>query len=253
MYDLPFVLDGFPILDRCVLRPDELGVLEEALVRGSQSAPKREILIVHGYNGAGKSWLAADFSTRHRQDFGAIFWVNCATKSQLQKSWANIARRVAEECLSEEEAGKDDESPLTDLIGWFNKKDNNRWLIIFDNVDQVGSSQSPDDFDIMEYLPTADHGSILITTTQQKLLDRLQAKSLHLKGLKFEQGRELLGYYFSNDEVTKEREKGLSISTRSQKFRSLSHKLRGSFLFQSLVGFPQADKTSIASENADLH
>jgi hypothetical protein len=59
------------------------------------------------------------------------------------------------------------------VLKWLAMPGNTKWLIIFDNVDQY--SPIPEDntreYDICEFFPKADHGSIIITTRLQSLAD----------------------------------------------------------------------------------
>ena len=57
------------------------------------------------------------------------------------------------------------------MIAWLKLADNNRWLLVFDNVDQEFRTTDPHplSYDIKKYIPSADHGSILITTRLTQL------------------------------------------------------------------------------------
>ena len=61
---------------------------------------------------------------------------------------------------------KDFDTIVEIVLKWFSRPSNNKWLLIFDKVDREYSAQSkdPEAFDIKEYLPDVDHGSILITS-----------------------------------------------------------------------------------------
>ncbi|KAL2009432.1 hypothetical protein VTN00DRAFT_5239 [Thermoascus crustaceus] len=49
---------------------------------------------------------------------------------------------------------------------WLARNKNSKWLLIFDNIDQYLATDDPDgeSYDITEFFPSADHGSIIITT-----------------------------------------------------------------------------------------
>lgn len=59
------------------------------------------------------------------------------------------------------------------VLKWLAIEGNSRWLIIFDNVDQYSPFSGPvgDTYDIAEFFPGADHGSILITSRLQRLTE----------------------------------------------------------------------------------
>jgi hypothetical protein len=69
---------------------------------------------------------------------------------------------------------------------------NDKWLLVFDNVDRDDSAelQDPDAFNPKTYFPSADQGSILITTRLSRL-EQL-GSSWRLSGMSEDQGRNLL-------------------------------------------------------------
>jgi tetratricopeptide (TPR) repeat protein len=68
------------------------------------------------------------------------------------------------------------------VLKWLAIEGNSRWLIIFDNIDQYSSSDSPisDTCDLLEeFFPSADHGSILITSRLQGLTELGKSFPIH--------------------------------------------------------------------------
>lgn len=63
------------------------------------------------------------------------------------------------------DTSKDFDAIVEDVLKKFSQPSNNKWSLIFDNMDRKYSAQSedPEALDIREYLPKADQGSILIT------------------------------------------------------------------------------------------
>lgn len=59
------------------------------------------------------------------------------------------------------------------MLRWLGLDGNSCWLIIFDNVDRYHpfDSSISDGYDIAEFFPKADHGSILITSRLQGLTE----------------------------------------------------------------------------------
>jgi hypothetical protein len=49
-----------------------------------------------------------------------------------------------------------------EVAQWLAQEQNNRWLLIFDNIDKEPLDEGG--FDIVPYFPPKDHGSVLITT-----------------------------------------------------------------------------------------
>lgn len=67
------------------------------------------------------------------------------------------------------------------MLQWLALEGNSRWLIIFDNIDQYSPIDNAvgDAYDIREFFPTADHGSILITTRLQGLTELGKSFPVH--------------------------------------------------------------------------
>ena len=59
------------------------------------------------------------------------------------------------------------------MLRWLALDGNSRWLIIFDNIDQYSPFNSAvgDRYDIWDFVPKAEHGSILITSRLQDLTE----------------------------------------------------------------------------------
>jgi hypothetical protein len=89
---------------------------------------------------------------------------------------------------------QDVEGAIEGLHQWLSLEANTGWLLVLDNVDREWQGASgradPQAYDFKDFLPPADHGSVLITTR----LGRLQQKrpSLRLGEVDNDVGREML-------------------------------------------------------------
>jgi hypothetical protein len=68
-----------------------------------------------------------------------------------------------------------------EVVKWLAVEGNSRWLIIFDNIDQYSPFKGPigDVYDIADFFPGADHGSIIMTTGLQGLTELGQSFPLY--------------------------------------------------------------------------
>jgi hypothetical protein len=59
---------------------------------------------------------------------------------------------------------------IAEVLAWFTRKFNKKWLLVFDNVDRdpASSVRDPEAYDLLEYFPGSDHGSILVTTRRAR-------------------------------------------------------------------------------------
>jgi hypothetical protein len=55
---------------------------------------------------------------------------------------------------------------INGVLQWLSLSFNKKWLLIIDNVDRdhLHKNRDPQAYDVKKYLPSADHGSILITS-----------------------------------------------------------------------------------------
>lgn len=87
---------------------------------------------------------------------------------------------------------KEVEQRARHILRWLALEGNSRWLLIFDNIDQYSpvNTATSDVYDIGEFFPTADHGSILLTSQLQRLTEL--GKSFQLNRLDSKDTMQLL-------------------------------------------------------------
>jgi hypothetical protein len=130
----------------------------------------RKVVVLHGLGGIGKTQLASHFARIHQSDFTAIFWLNAKDRHALIQSLAKIPSRISQNhVLPIVKAAKNEqelEERAQQALQWLGRKGNSRWLLIFDNVDHHAPLEAEDNegYDVSKLFPSADHGSIIITT-----------------------------------------------------------------------------------------
>jgi hypothetical protein len=137
----------------------------------------RKVAILHGLGGIGKTQLAIRFARIHKDDFTAILWCNGKDREILMRSLASIHPRLArvelEASSSDSKNEEEVEQRANQVLEWLAMEANSKWLLIFDNIDHYSRSNADNDnakaYDISACLPSADHGSIIITTRLPQL------------------------------------------------------------------------------------
>ncbi|KAJ5152920.1 uncharacterized protein N7482_009398 [Penicillium canariense] len=115
-----------------------------------------------GLGGVGKTQVALEFAYRHTPDFDAIFWVKAETEAKIRESICNYARAMQDDTQS---GPQQDAVLIKRFKSWLMTPDFQgsssssvapRWLLIFDNVDDLMTLQP--------FWPGGAHGSVIITT-----------------------------------------------------------------------------------------
>jgi nucleoside phosphorylase len=170
-YYIPFSLKGVPV-GKFADRLRDTQALERVLLRQEQRRGQRMLLVIHGLGGMGKTQLAANFARRHQHDFSSVLWLDGSSESSLKQSLAAFASRIPAGQISETSRlyaasqGGDVDAVVRDMLDWLSIPDNSNWLMVVDNVDRDYTRREEDAeaYDVEEYVPEADHGSVLITT-----------------------------------------------------------------------------------------
>lgn len=170
-YRIPFSLKGVPVVGKFAERPVDTQALEHALLQ-RDSPKERRLMVVHGLGGMGKTQLAANFGQRHQKSFSSVLWLDGSGESRLKQSFAAFASRIPQGQIPEASRshavskGGDVDAVVRDVLVWLSIPENDNWLMVIDNVDRDDRPPITDEeaYDVEEYLPEADHGSVLITT-----------------------------------------------------------------------------------------
>ena len=135
----------------------------------------RKVVVLHGLGGIGKTQLAIHFAEQYKSDFSAIFWLNGKSQETLLRSLAGFVPKlptadntdtqktqVAVGLKTEEEVRK----AAKEVLEWLELPSNTKWLLIFDNIDKFSAAENADDeaYDVRKFFPSANHGSIIITS-----------------------------------------------------------------------------------------
>jgi hypothetical protein len=149
--------------------------------------------VLHGLGGIGKTQLAIRFARDHKDDFTAIFWLSGKSRDTLLQSLSSVLPRLPDEAQTIKATNKEEiEKCARQVLQWLAIPGNSRWLLIFDNIDQYSSVHGGpgDGYDISDFFPATDHGSILITSRLQSLTEL--GESFPIKKLEYKDAIRLL-------------------------------------------------------------
>ncbi|MCJ1398164.1 hypothetical protein MMC11_001361 [Xylographa trunciseda] len=203
-----------------VPRPHELSNIATFLTPG-QAAERRKIFVLHGLGGTGKTQLMLEFARSHSIDYTAKIWLNGATEDLLIQSLLDVASRItsgpivkamrdyataqdqpsqSQEAVSDPSASASiftrrllRQAVISAVYDWLKFEGNKKWLLLFDNVDKEFPSpiDDSDAYDLGQYIPSADHGAVLVTTRHLPLCS-LGDRSMTLTKMNEEQGLQVV-------------------------------------------------------------
>ncbi|KAJ0334969.1 hypothetical protein KNSL1_013677, partial [Colletotrichum chrysophilum] len=196
-------VDEVQRVNHFVARQEELGRLHKEL----KWTGDRRTVVLHGLGGMGKTQTTIAFAKKHRDDYSAVLWLDARDTTTLKQSYQRLAQRITTETTSgtyvkNALSNRDLDETVSAVKRWLDEPKNNRWLMIYDNYDdvklhnrgspsengsgsQVGIENDAGEtgskaYDIRHFLPEAEHGAILITSRSSsvKLGKRVQLRKL---------------------------------------------------------------------------
>lgn len=179
-YDLPMKLP-FRRNQNFTGRQSILEDIHVAFQRGPQ--PEGTLVAIYGAGGLGKTQIALEYAYLYQSEYSAVIWIDAQSTSTTFGSVASFVQRVVDQYADSSKSDPDYSqiarqlrlSGLIDLEGrlnfqgrqsrvveaalhWLHQDGNDRWLMIFDNVDDLET------FDVSEYMPSSAHRRILLTS-----------------------------------------------------------------------------------------
>jgi NB-ARC domain len=142
-------------------RGEDLEKMMDLLSPESDSLVRR-VVILGGLGGIGKTQLAIAYIKRHGSSYESVFWLNASSDATLKGSFRSLAVRAGIVDLRNEQL--DDDQVRVRVLNWFSMPDNHRWLLVFDNHDDL------EQYNIKQHYPYASHGSIVVTSRSPELL-----------------------------------------------------------------------------------
>ena len=168
-------------------RGREIAEIHKVLHNANATISQRRVVVLHGLGGIGKTQLAIQYAYIHQKDYTSVWWVNASTTQTLSQGFLGIAQKLLSYHTQNTTASPKPDSasiavalglplgaidqngklnPSGDIteivvmaiISWFAAEDNNRWLLIFDNYDDLKN------VNIFDFLHPGTSGSILITS-----------------------------------------------------------------------------------------
>ena len=157
-------------------REVELAQIHRALFAPNHSSRGATVLL-HGIGGIGKSQIALEYAYRNRAEFSSVFWVDARDQWSLHASYLSIMQSIVDRYMMQFGGAKHSYSLISRYLGlrtvldenctlrpdcgptelikealtdWLSRRNNNRWLLIFDSVNETDKDHSSQQF---SYIP----------------------------------------------------------------------------------------------------
>jgi hypothetical protein len=202
-HEINLCLRGVSVINQFVQREAEMRELERYFLEKQTVTPRRRVAVVHGPGGIGKTQLAVEFAREYRRRFSSIIWLDGSSEASLKQSFADMIQKLPQDDLTADgvESLKhpviDVEVAVRECLRWLSLSSNDQWLLIMDNVgrDVYGgrdfySLDRQQAYNVEDYFPYADRGSILITSRLASL--QQHGLGLRVEKINAEQARAIL-------------------------------------------------------------
>ncbi|KAG2024722.1 hypothetical protein GB937_003420 [Aspergillus fischeri] len=120
------------------------------------------IIAICGLGGVGKTQIALElaYRMRNRDPACSVFWISCTSYESVEQAYMSIALKL----------GIPDPNPAEvkqQVKAYLSQKSTARWLLIFDNADDMEM------WTMADFLPESERGHILFTTRTRQIAVRL--------------------------------------------------------------------------------
>lgn len=190
---LPFQFYDVQPVEDYVPRELIMSALEDYMQPSSSRSQRRRTSILQGPGGIGKTQLCLEYFRKYRDMYSACVWFNGSSVTKINKSLRDFCTRLyLEKGHSTDPKHLSDDEVKQISLSWFTSEHNRTWLLVIDNVDLDPDTavSDYDAYDIQDYIPRTDWGSVLITTRLGALSDL--GRSFLLTELDEEQSKRLL-------------------------------------------------------------
>lgn len=186
-FNIPFSLQGIPVVENFVGRDEQLHQIEQQLQPTLTEKSGRKVFVIHGLGGIGKTQLAVKYARNRQDEYSAVVWIDGSSRDRLQQSFLDAAKRIprgqlqVDVATALDSAQVDMQAVMRSVLYWLSLPGNWKWLLVIDNVDREfrGLGKDEQGFDPRQAMPHSDHGSILITSrlsTLQGISEDLQLR-----------------------------------------------------------------------------
>ncbi|KAJ9664396.1 hypothetical protein H2198_000325 [Neophaeococcomyces mojaviensis] len=165
----------------------ERDILQDICQRTTEPAAR---IGLTGLGGVGKAQIAIEYAYRRREADPQlwVFWVHASSEVRFEESYQQIAQQVNISSWADPKA-----DVLSMVYAWLSDETHGRWTMVVDNADSVevlfglrsgetkisamsdvhSTTTASDHRSLSNYLPSCNHGSIVITSRSREVTEGL--------------------------------------------------------------------------------
>ncbi|KAL9639812.1 MAG: hypothetical protein Q9204_000952 [Flavoplaca sp. TL-2023a] len=141
-------------------RQEEISSLTSKL---SQSNKHNRVAVV-GLGGIGKTRLVRQYIETQRDPNTSVFWIHAGTAERMKSGSRDIASEVGIQGYNDPDA-----DVLKMVKDWFEGEASGKWLLIYDNVDDIDLMYGQQHGRLAAFIPRSNRGSIIMTTRNRQI------------------------------------------------------------------------------------
>lgn len=165
------------------------GILKPG-ISDDPTTSKRRVAVLYGLGGMGKSQISIEYAYRYSSSYTSVFMVDATSQATLSRSafimveqlvshyksqWKNApdftqlgVQLGLSGCIDQhgrllETSSADSVTIRKAIKSWLSDAENNNWLVVFDNHDDIKTVALED------FVPTVDFGKVIITTRRTEV------------------------------------------------------------------------------------
>ncbi|KAI4262142.1 MAG: hypothetical protein L6R42_002673 [Xanthoria sp. 1 TBL-2021] len=129
----------------------------------SQTGKHNRVAVV-GLGGVGKTRLVRQYIEAQKNADISVFWVHAGTAERMKSGSRDIANAVGIQGC---------DGPNVDILSkvkeWLESEASGRWLLIYDNVDDIDLMYDEEHGRLATYFPRSNRGSVVMTTRNRQI------------------------------------------------------------------------------------
>ncbi|EPS39476.1 hypothetical protein H072_6745 [Dactylellina haptotyla CBS 200.50] len=257
IFNIPLHLP-IPAFDDIIGRQTILSLIDDTLLKPKTNNIR--LLALVGPGGIGKTRIAIEYAITRQDNYSAIFWISAMDEGSIRNSLVEIVEQIVAEMAAaatyqnsnpdylligkmlrihgaiDEEGNVSHDSKFSEkiriaLFRWLRLPGNDKWLLIYDNLDDIES------FSPKHFLPASGTGSIIITSCRPEFAR--YDKQIIIEGLSKQEAIDLLSRSVGIETSTKDTQTALNKIVGLLGYMPLAINLAGAFISQTMINLDE--------------